>query len=158
EKGSDSELETNENELDSESNQEENEEEIGDDEKEEEDKFIRTPLNDSNDETKMSDKAKGDEDKEMDYTTSQLNDDVDIRLNKPVQADDEMIQKECINAELTNIQQGNENQKISQVIKDVHVIVSTVSQKTKVLVTSSSHSFDLASKFLNFLDIPYIDA
>ncbi|GJS83157.1 hypothetical protein Tco_0749698 [Tanacetum coccineum] len=32
----------------------------------------------------------------MDYTTSQLYDDVDIRLNKPIQADDETIQKEDI--------------------------------------------------------------
>ncbi|GKE34634.1 hypothetical protein Tco_1453956, partial [Tanacetum coccineum] len=31
-------------------------------------------------------------------------------------------------------------------------------KKTKVLVTSSSHSSDLAAKFLNFLDIPYTDA
>ncbi|GJV59363.1 hypothetical protein Tco_1465463 [Tanacetum coccineum] len=119
-KRSDPEHETDENESDSDSDQEENEEEIGDDEEEEEDEFVRTPSNDSDDETKISDKAKGDEDEEMDYTTSQLYNDVDIRLNKPVQANDET--------------------------------------KTEVPVTSSSHSSDLASKFLNFSDIPHTEA
>nr|GEY33468.1 hypothetical protein [Tanacetum cinerariifolium] len=63
--------------------------------------------------------------------------------------------KEGTNAELTNIQQGNENPKISQVIEDAHVTLFTVPQKTKVLVTSSSHSSDLASKFLNSQISPY---
>nr|GEW54930.1 hypothetical protein [Tanacetum cinerariifolium] len=98
EKGLDSEHETNENDSDFESGQKENEEEIGDDEEEEEDKFVRTPSNDSDDETKIFDKAKGDEDEEMDYTTSQLYDDVDILMNKPVQVDDETFYKEGTNA------------------------------------------------------------
>nr|GEV34557.1 hypothetical protein [Tanacetum cinerariifolium] len=115
-----SEHQTDENESDSESDQEENEEEIGDDDEQEEDEFVRTSYNDSNDETKISDKAEGDEDEEMDYTTSQLYDDADVRLNKPVQANDETIQKNGTDAKLTNIQQGNENQEISQVIEDAH--------------------------------------
>nr|GEX48899.1 hypothetical protein [Tanacetum cinerariifolium] len=90
----DSEHETAENESDSESDHEENEEEIGDDKEEEEDEFVKTLSNDSDDETKITDKAEGDEDEEMNYTTSQLYNDVDIWLNKPVQADDEMVQKE----------------------------------------------------------------
>ncbi|GJU48729.1 hypothetical protein Tco_1218284 [Tanacetum coccineum] len=108
---SDSEHETDENESGSESDQEENEEDIGDDEEEVKDELVKTPSNDSDDEdeTKITDKAEGDEDEEMDYTTSQLYDDVDIWLNKPVQADDETVQKEGTDAELTNIQQGNEN-------------------------------------------------
>nr|GEU76873.1 hypothetical protein [Tanacetum cinerariifolium] len=130
EKGSDFEHETDENESDFESDQEQNEKEIGDDE-EEEDEFVRTP---------------------------QLYDDIDIRLNKPVQADDDTVQKEGTDAELTNIQQGNENQEISQVIEDAHVTLFTLLHKTKVLVTSSSHSSDLASKFLNFSDIPHTNA
>nr|GEU98383.1 hypothetical protein [Tanacetum cinerariifolium] len=158
EKGSDSEHETDENESDSKSEKEENEEEIGDDEEDEEEEFFRTLSNDSDDETKISDKAEGDEDEEMDYTTSQLYDDVDIQLNKPIQADDETVQTEGTDVELTNIQQGNKNQEISQVIKDAHVTLSIVPSKTEVLVTSSSYSFDLASKFLNFLDIPHTDA
>ncbi|GJV18594.1 hypothetical protein Tco_1367614 [Tanacetum coccineum] len=83
---SDSEHETNENESGFESDQEENEEEIEDDEQEEDDEFVKTPSNDTDDEDKIKikDKAEGDEDEEMDYTTSQLYDDVDIRLNEPV--------------------------------------------------------------------------
>ncbi|GJW19470.1 hypothetical protein Tco_0026906 [Tanacetum coccineum] len=61
-------------------------------------------------------------------------------------------------AAMTNVQQGNENPKILQVIEDAHVTLSTVPQKTEVLVTSSSHSSDLAAKFLNFSDIPHTDA
>ncbi|GJS89095.1 hypothetical protein Tco_0771731 [Tanacetum coccineum] len=90
--------ETDENESGSESDQEENEEEIGDDEEEEEDEFVRTLSNDTDneDETKIKDKAEGDEDEEMDYTTSQLYDNVDIRLNKPVTTNERFNQKEVI--------------------------------------------------------------
>nr|GEY85615.1 hypothetical protein [Tanacetum cinerariifolium] len=158
EKGTDSEHETDKNESDFKSNKEENEEGIGDDDEEEEEEFVRTPSNNSNDETKIFDKAKGDEDEKMDYTNSQLYDDVDIWLNKPVQPDDETVQKESSDAELTNIQQGNENPNISQVIEDAHVTLYIVPQKTEVLVTSSSHSSDLAFKFLNFLNITHTDA
>ncbi|GKB12431.1 hypothetical protein Tco_0846354, partial [Tanacetum coccineum] len=160
EKGSDSEHETDENESGSEFDQEENEEAIGDDEEEEEDELVKTPSNDSHgeDETNITDKAKGDDDEEMDYTTSQLYDDVDIRLNKPVQASDETVQREGTNAKMINVQRGNENSKISQVIEDAHVTLSTVPRKTEVSVTSSSHSFDLTAKFLNFADIPTTDA
>ncbi|GJS98370.1 hypothetical protein Tco_0819540 [Tanacetum coccineum] len=74
------------------------EESTENDEEEEEDEFVKTLSIDTynEDETKITDKAKGDEDEEMDYTTSQLCDDVDIRLNKPVQADDETVQKSTI--------------------------------------------------------------
>ncbi|GKB87360.1 hypothetical protein Tco_0959632 [Tanacetum coccineum] len=149
--------ETDENESGYESDQEENEEEIGDDDEEEEDKFLKTSSNDTNndDETKIKDKAEGDE--EMYYTTSQLYDDVDIRLNKPITTDEGFNQKEGADAEMTNIQQGNENPEITlnQVIKDAHVTLSTVPPKTEVPVISSSYSSDLASKFLNFSDIPH---
>ncbi|GKD56388.1 hypothetical protein Tco_1289775, partial [Tanacetum coccineum] len=157
---SDSEHETDENESGSESNQEEKDEDIGDGEEEVKDEFVKTPSNDSDDEdeTKITDKAEGDKVEEMDYTTSQLYDNVDIRLNKPVQADDETAQKEGTNAELTNVQQGNENTEISQVIEDAHVTLSTVTQKTEVPVTSSFHSSNLAAKFLNFADIPTTEA
>ncbi|GKE78821.1 hypothetical protein Tco_1544941, partial [Tanacetum coccineum] len=87
-----------------------------------------------------------------------LYDNVDIRLNEPVDIEKGFIQEEGTDAEITNVQQGNENPKISQVIEDAHVTLSTVPQKTEVLVTSSSHSSDLASKFLNFLDIPHTNA
>ncbi|GKF04849.1 hypothetical protein Tco_0035517 [Tanacetum coccineum] len=125
-----------------------------------EDEFVRTPSNDTDDEdeTKIKDKAEGDEDKGMDDTTNLLYDDVDIRLNEPVDTDEGFIQKEGTDAEMTNIQQENENLEISQVIKDAHVTLFTVLQNTEVLVTSSSHSSDLASKFLNFSYIPHTNA
>ncbi|GKA24573.1 hypothetical protein Tco_0710606 [Tanacetum coccineum] len=71
----------------------ENEEE---DEVEEEDEFVKTPSNDSDDED-------------------------EVKITDKAEADDETIQKEVTNAELTNIQQGNENPEISQVIEDAHV-------------------------------------
>ncbi|GJW93380.1 hypothetical protein Tco_0173052 [Tanacetum coccineum] len=164
ENGSDSEHETDENESGSEYDHQENEEEVEDDEEEKEDEYVRTPSyyspTDDEDKTNVDDNAEGDEDEEMDYTTSQLYDDVDIRLNKPVQADDEMVQKEGTDAELTNIQQGDENLEITpdQVIDDAHMTISTIDKKTEVPVTSSSHSSDLAAKFLNFADIPTTEA
>ncbi|GKE23794.1 hypothetical protein Tco_1435306 [Tanacetum coccineum] len=83
---SDSEHETDENESGIESDQEENEEDIRDDEEEVKDEFVKTLSNNSDDEdeTEIIDKTEGDEDEDMDYTTSQLYDDVDIQLNKPV--------------------------------------------------------------------------
>ncbi|GKB47774.1 hypothetical protein Tco_0898527, partial [Tanacetum coccineum] len=135
-------------------------EEDEDDEEEVKDELVKTPSNDSDDEdeTKFTDKAEGDEDEEMDYTTSQLYDDVDIWLNEPVDSDKGFVQEEGIDAAMTNVQQGNENPKILQVIEDAHVTLSTVPQNTEVLVTSSSHSSDLAAKLLNFSDIPHTDA
>ncbi|GJW32452.1 hypothetical protein Tco_0052484 [Tanacetum coccineum] len=125
---SDSEHETDENESGSESDQDENEEDIGDDEEEVKDKLVKTPSNDSDDEdeTKITDKVEGDEDEEMNYTTSYLYDDVDIRLNEPVDIDKEFVQEEGIDAAMTNVQQGNENPEILQVIEDAYVTLSTV--------------------------------
>ncbi|GJV09794.1 hypothetical protein Tco_1351335 [Tanacetum coccineum] len=134
EKGLDFEHETDENESGSESDQEENEEEDETDEEEKNDEFVKTPSNDTDDEdeTKINDKAEGDEEEGMDYTTNQFDDDVDLRMNEPVTTDEGFIQKEGTDAEMTN--------------------------KTEVPVTSSSYSSDLASKFLNFSDIPHTDA
>ncbi|GJR42843.1 hypothetical protein Tco_1310946 [Tanacetum coccineum] len=115
-------------------------------------------VSDDEDETKITDKIEGDEDEEMDYTTSLVYNDVDIRLNEPVQADDKTVQEEGTDATMTNVQQGNENLEIVQVIEDAHMTLSTVPQQTEVPVTSSSHSSDLVAKFLNFLDIPHEDA
>ncbi|GJU02273.1 reverse transcriptase domain-containing protein [Tanacetum coccineum] len=145
---------------DSNNEQDLSDEENDNDEEEEEEEVVKTPSNNSDvkDETKIVDKAEGDKDEVMDYTTSLLYDDVDIRLNEPVDTDKEFIQEEGTDAVMTNVQQGNENLEISQVIEDAHVTLSTILQKTKVPVTSSSHSSDLVAKFLNFLDIPYTDA
>ncbi|GJW96566.1 hypothetical protein Tco_0178374 [Tanacetum coccineum] len=107
---------------------------IEDDEDEVKDEFVKTSSNDSDDEdeTKITNKVEGDEDEEMDYTTSQLYDDVDIRLNEPVDTNKGFVQEEGTDAAMT--------------------------KKTEVLITSSSHSSDLAAKFLNFSDIPHTDA
>ncbi|GJZ08845.1 hypothetical protein Tco_0543128 [Tanacetum coccineum] len=74
------------------------------DEEEVKDKLIKTPSNDSDDEneTKFTDKAEGDE--EMDYTTSQLYDDLDIRLNELVDfnTDKGFVQEEGTDAIMTN--------------------------------------------------------
>ncbi|GJU58073.1 hypothetical protein Tco_1235839 [Tanacetum coccineum] len=76
-----------------------------DDEEEEEKEFVKTPSNNSNDEDeiKIADKVEGDEDEEIDYTTSQLYEDVDIRLNKSVDTDEGVIQKEGTGAKMTNV-------------------------------------------------------
>ncbi|GKD90839.1 hypothetical protein Tco_1366346, partial [Tanacetum coccineum] len=156
-----------ENESGSESDQQENEEEVKDDDNEE-DEFVKTPSNytptndedETNKESKIDDNAEGDEDKGMDDTTNLLYDDVDVRMNVPVHVDEGIVQKEGTDAEMINVQQGNENLEITldQVIEDAHVTISTVAKKIEVPVTSSSHSSDLAAKFLNFADIPRADA
>ncbi|GJU97323.1 hypothetical protein Tco_1326594 [Tanacetum coccineum] len=166
EKWSDSEHETDENEMDFESDQEKNEEEVEDDEEEKDDEFITTPSNstydedETNVELKVKDKAEGDEDEGMDYTANQVDDDVDLRMNEPITTDEGLIQKEGTDAEMINVQQGNENLEITlnQVIEDAHVTLSTITKKTEVPVTSSSYSSDLASEFLKFSDIPHTDA
>ncbi|GKD39643.1 hypothetical protein Tco_1259850 [Tanacetum coccineum] len=88
------------------------------------------------------DKIESDEDKGMDDTTHQFDDDVDARLEEPTQTGKEIVQ------ETTQ----------EQVVDDAHVTITTVTKKTGVPITSSSCSSDLASKFLNFLDIPQTDA
>ncbi|GJR81014.1 hypothetical protein Tco_0151799 [Tanacetum coccineum] len=108
EKRLDSEHETDENETGSESDQEENEEQVEDDEEEKDNEFVKTPSNSTNDEDETN-KAEGDEDKGIDYTTNQFDDDVDVRLNEPVNTNERFIQKEGTDAEMINVQQGNEN-------------------------------------------------
>ncbi|GKD56100.1 hypothetical protein Tco_1289487, partial [Tanacetum coccineum] len=76
---------------------------------------------------------------EVYYSSSLQYNDADTRLNEPIPANEEGVQKEGVDAEMTEAQQRNEN-------------------LTEVLVTSSSRSSDLASKFLNFSEIPHTDA
>ncbi|GJU17941.1 hypothetical protein Tco_1145907, partial [Tanacetum coccineum] len=139
---SDSKHEKDENESDFESDQEENEEDDEDDEEEEEEEVVKTSSNDydDEDEAKISDKDEGDGDEEMDYTTSHLYDDVDIRLNELVYTDKGFIQEEGTDAEKITCHKEMKN------------------PKTEVPVTSSSHSSDMAAKFLNFADIPTTEA
>ncbi|GKF06478.1 hypothetical protein Tco_0037146, partial [Tanacetum coccineum] len=104
--------------------------------------------------------TESDEDEGMDYTTNQFDDDMDLRMNEPVNIDEGFIQNEGTDSKMINVQQGNENPEIliNQVIEDAHVTLSTVPKKTEVPVTRSSHSSDLASKFLIFLDIHHTNA
>nr|GEV22015.1 hypothetical protein [Tanacetum cinerariifolium] len=109
-KKSDLEHETNENESGSESDHDES------DENEE---------YDDEDETKITNKAEGDEDEEIDYTTSQLYDDVDIRLIKPVYTDEGFVQEEDIPHIYAKI--------VSPM--DVHIQHEVLSQQTHTLLT-----------------------
>nr|GFA27984.1 hypothetical protein [Tanacetum cinerariifolium] len=130
--GSDSEQETDDNETSSESDKQENEEEVKDDDEEEEE-FVKTSSNYAPWMMKM----------------------------KPRKNQRLMISlKEGTDIEMISIHQGNENLEITldQVIEDAHVTISTFAKKTEVLATSSSHSSDLAAKFLNFTDVPHTDA
>ncbi|GKF05181.1 hypothetical protein Tco_0035849 [Tanacetum coccineum] len=74
-----------------------------------------------------------------------------------IKGDKEIVQGEGVDDEMTDTQQGNENLETTQeqVVEDAHVTIFTVTKKTEVPVTSSSRSSDLASKFLNFSDIPH---
>ncbi|GJX49014.1 hypothetical protein Tco_0275859 [Tanacetum coccineum] len=49
----------------------------------------------------------------------------------------------------------SDDRPLKKVVEDAHVTISTVTKKIEVPVTSSSRLSDLASKFLNFLDIPH---
>nr|GEZ42690.1 hypothetical protein [Tanacetum cinerariifolium] len=105
----------NEHELDSENETDESESGLEFDHDESEEN-----KEDDEDETKTADKAEGDEDEEMDFTTSQLYDDVDIRLNEQVDTNDGFVQEKDTDAAMSNVKQGNENPKILQVIEDAH--------------------------------------
>nr|GEU68123.1 retrovirus-related Pol polyprotein from transposon TNT 1-94 [Tanacetum cinerariifolium] len=145
-KGSDFKHETDENEMGSESDQEENEEEVEDDEEEKEDEYVKTLSNytstddedETNVESKVKNKAVGDEDKGMDYTTNQFDNDVDVRLNDLVNNDEGFIQKEGTDAEMLNVQQGNENLEITlnQVIENAHILPKEVSNFALSMIKS----------------------
>ncbi|GJW93641.1 hypothetical protein Tco_0173313 [Tanacetum coccineum] len=145
-----------ENESEKQLSDSEQEEEFKDDDHEEEE-FVHTPTDD-NLESKSDDVIKSDEEKGID--NYQFDDDVDARLKEPTQTDKEVVQGEGVDAEMIDAQQGNENLETTQeqVVEDAHVTISTITKKTEVPATSSSRSSDLASKFLNFLDIPHTDA
>ncbi|GJW84539.1 hypothetical protein Tco_0157684 [Tanacetum coccineum] len=97
------------------------------------------------------------EEEEFIHTPSPIDEKNDENLES---TDKEVVQGEGANAEMIDSQQGNENLETTQeqVVEDAHVTISTVTKKTEVPATSSSRSSDLASKFLNFSDIPHTDA
>ncbi|GJX82855.1 hypothetical protein Tco_0332336 [Tanacetum coccineum] len=124
----------------------EQEEEYEDDDQEEEE-FVYTPSptddkDDDNLESESDDVNKSDKESDV------------------IKGDKEIVQGKGVDAEMIDAQQGNKNLETTQeqVVEDAHVTISTITKKTEVPVTSSSCSSDLASKFLNFLDIPHTDA
>ncbi|GJW69443.1 hypothetical protein Tco_0123867 [Tanacetum coccineum] len=146
-----------ENESEEQVSDSEQEEEYEDDDQEEEE-FVHTPsqTDDKDDdylESESDDVNKSNEESDDVNKSDEESDDV-------IKGDKEIVQGEGADAEMTDAQQGNENLKTTQeqVVEDAHVTISTVTKKTEVPVTSSSCSSDLASKFLNFLDIPHTDA
>ncbi|GJU06314.1 hypothetical protein Tco_1122744 [Tanacetum coccineum] len=133
-----------------------NEDKSEDDDQEEE--FVHTPSptddkDDDNLESESDDVNKSNEESN-DVNKS------DKESNDVIKGDKEIVQGEGVNAEMIDAQQGNENLKTTQeqVVEDAHVTIYTITKKTEVPVTSSSRSSDLASKFLNFSDIPHTDA
>ncbi|GJY36994.1 hypothetical protein Tco_0422372 [Tanacetum coccineum] len=161
--GNDEDDNNNEQESSDESSKKENEseeqesdskqDEESDDDDQEEEEF------DQENKSKV-DEMKSEEEQGMDDTTDQFDDDADARLKEPTETATGLVQGEGNDAEMTEAQQGNENLETTQeqVVEDAHVTISTVPKKTEVPVTSSSRSSDLASKFLNFSDIPQTDA
>ncbi|GKC81088.1 hypothetical protein Tco_1136805 [Tanacetum coccineum] len=135
----------------------EQEEESKDDDQEEEE-FVHTPSptddkDDDNLESESDDVNKSNEESDDVNKSDKESDDV-------IKDDKEIVQGKGADAEMIDAQQGNENLETTQeqVVEDAYVTISTVTKNTEVPVTSSSRSSDLASKFLNFLDIPHTDA
>ncbi|GJU00588.1 hypothetical protein Tco_1110926 [Tanacetum coccineum] len=119
---------------------EEHQEEEFEDDDQEKEEFVHTPSptddkDDDNLESESDDVNKSNEESDDVNKRDEESDDV-------IKGDKEIVQ------ETTQ----------EQVVKDAHVIISTVTKKTEVHITSSSCSSDLASKFLIFLDIPHTDA
>ncbi|GKD57929.1 hypothetical protein Tco_1291316, partial [Tanacetum coccineum] len=117
------------------------------DEEEKNDEFVRTSSNNSDDEdeAKIADKAEGDEDEEIDFTTSQLYDDMDIRLNEPVDTDKGFIQKEVFQF----------NNRVTALEKEVAKLKKDDPLKTQVTALVDEH-LDARlgatrDEFMNFL-------
>ncbi|GJX03458.1 hypothetical protein Tco_0189374 [Tanacetum coccineum] len=145
------------------SDSEQEEESEDDDQEEEEFVYSPSPTDDKDDENLESESdevIKSDEEIGLDDTDYQFDDDVDARLKEPTQTNKEVVQGEGADAEMIDAQQGNENLETTQeqVVEDAHLTNSIVTKKTEVPATSSSCLSDLASKFLNFSDIPHTDA
>ncbi|GKA21946.1 hypothetical protein Tco_0707908 [Tanacetum coccineum] len=111
----------------------------------------------------VSDSEQEEESEDDDQEENKDDDDLELenaRLEEPTETATGIVQGEYTNAEMTEAQQGNENfvANQEQVVIDAHLTISTVPKKIEVHVTSSSNSSDMASKFLNFSDIPHTDA
>ncbi|GKE04028.1 hypothetical protein Tco_1396046, partial [Tanacetum coccineum] len=115
--------------------------------------------NESEEQVSDSEKEEESEDDDQEEEDNDVNKS-DEESDDVIKGDKEIVQGEGVDAEMIDAQQGNENLETTQeqVVEDTHVIISTVSKKTEVPVTSSFRSSELASKFLIFLDILQTDA
>nr|GEX34079.1 hypothetical protein [Tanacetum cinerariifolium] len=112
---------------------------------------------DSESDQQDDDEVKDDDDEVKDDDEDDENDDDKSEGNEDRGMDNNDVQDKKAAVNITDAQQEKENLEITQekVVKDAHV---TITKKTEVLVTSSSRSSHLASKFLIFSDIPPADA
>nr|GEX21483.1 hypothetical protein [Tanacetum cinerariifolium] len=133
--GSEKENDSEEHELDSEQDTNGSESDSESDQQDNDDEVKDVDDDDEDDDDNDDDKSESDEDRGID-------------------SDD--VQDKKADVRMTDAQQEKENLEITQeqVVEDDHV---TITKKTEVSVTSSSRSSDLASKFLNVLDIPPAD-
>ncbi|GJU67291.1 hypothetical protein Tco_1253550 [Tanacetum coccineum] len=159
--GNDEDDSNNEQESSDESSKQENEseEQESDSEQDEESDNDDQEVDEFDEENESEDdEMKSDEEQGMDDTTNQFDDDAEASLEEPTETATGIVQG--TDTKMNEAQQGNENLETTQeqVVEDTHVTITTVTKKSEVPVTSSSRSSDLATKFLNFSDIPHTDA
>ncbi|GJX34843.1 hypothetical protein Tco_0246400 [Tanacetum coccineum] len=103
-------------------------------------------------EEEIKDDEEEEEDKFVKTPSNDTNDEDETKIKDKAERDDDE------GMDYTTNQFDDDVNGMKQVIEDAHVTLSTISWKTEVPITSSSHSSDLASKLLNFSDIPHTDA
>ncbi|GKA67992.1 retrovirus-related pol polyprotein from transposon TNT 1-94, partial [Tanacetum coccineum] len=139
-----------ENDSDNDKTQSDNDNESNSDhETDENESGSETSSNDSDDkdEINITDKVEGDEDEKMDYTTSQLYDDVDIRLNEPVDTDKGLVQEEDIpHTDALNVSPMDYLMSINEVPNKqtptlLTVPVSVITDSSRIIIPQSLPSF-----------------
>nr|GEY85486.1 hypothetical protein [Tanacetum cinerariifolium] len=113
--------------------------------------------NKSDDDKTLSDSEKG---SDSESNQQEYKEEVDRGMYDTTKQFSNDVQDKKADVEMIDAQQEKENLKITHehVFEDAHVKISTVAKETEVPDASYSHSSDLASKFLNFLDIHPNDA
>nr|GEU89101.1 integrase, catalytic region, zinc finger, CCHC-type, peptidase aspartic, catalytic [Tanacetum cinerariifolium] len=113
--------------------------------------------NEGNDEENKSDDDKSPSDSEKGSDSEQDTDGSESESESDQQEYDEEVKDDDDD---DDNDKSEENLKITQeqVVEDAHVTITTVAKETEVPDASVSHSSDLASKFLKFLDIHPNDA
>nr|GEV46461.1 hypothetical protein [Tanacetum cinerariifolium] len=108
-----------------------------------------------NDDENKSDDDKTPSDSEKDSDSEQATDGSESDSESDQQEYEKEVKDDDADDEMTDAQQEKENLKITQeqVVEDAHVKITSVAKETEVPDANIFHSSDLASKFLNFLDI-----